>query len=76
MSSFIDIDETGFYLKSCVKNYGRSHKTIRVKYPSHYSRAEPKVNLIMAVEPGNNNLPPHVLGSTHRTCRWVYIFPG
>ena len=58
----INIDESGFYLNSCVKNYGRSHKTICVIHPSHYSRAEPKVNLIMTVEPGNTNLPPHVLG--------------
>ena len=65
-TSFIDIDETGFYLKSCVKNYSRSHKTIRARYPSRYTRKEPKVNLIMAVESGNTSLPPHVLGSAHR----------
>ena len=61
--SLIDIDETGFCLKSCTSNYGRGHRTCRVRVPSHYRRMESKINLILAVESGNHNIPPHLDGS-------------
>ena len=36
MQRLIDIDETGFYLKSCSPNYGRGLICQRVRNPSHY----------------------------------------
>jgi len=38
MSSLIDIDETGFYLKFVSKKYGRGHTTLRVRHPAHHPR--------------------------------------
>ena len=72
-SSLIDVDETGFYLKDCVTKYGRSHTTVRVRHTSHYTRREPKLNVIIAVESGNHNTHPNTSGSTNRPRRWVHI---
>ena len=68
-----DIDETGFYLKSCARKYGRGHTTCRVRHPSHYTRNERKVNVIMGVEPGNPNLARGTLGSREAPRRWIYM---
>ena len=68
-----DIDETGFYLKSCARKYGRGHTTCRVRHPSHYTRNERKVNVIMGVEPGNPNLARGTLGSREAPMRWIYM---
>ena len=73
MSSFIDIDETGFYLKSVSKKYGRGHTTVRVRHPAHYTRKEVKLNVVLAVEPGNPNLNPGLVGSMMHPRRWVHI---
>ena len=69
----IDVDETGFYLKSVTPNYGRAHTSCRVRFPAHYTRKEPKINVIFGIEPGNPNLPPHVDGSVERPRRWYHI---
>ena len=69
----IDIDETGFYLKSCAGGYGRGHTSCRVRCPSHYKRNEPKVNVILAIEPGNPNIERHLDGSVERPRRWIHV---
>ena len=69
----IDVDETGFYLSNIKTTYGRGHTTCRVRYPSHYTRSEPKINVIMAIEPGSQTVPPFVDGSTMFPRRWVFI---
>ena len=46
---------------------------MRVRHPANFSRSEIKVNLIIAVEPGNVILPPDVLGNITRPWRWVHI---
>ena len=69
----IDIDETGFYLKSCSSKYGRSNKTCRVRYPAHYKRNEPKINVILACESGNQNIPGNVDGSANRPRLWIQV---
>jgi len=85
LHSLIDIDETGFYLKACGSNYGRGHRTCRVRIPSHYRRMEAKINVILAVESGNPNIVPHLDGSIQRPRKWFrlttdnvdqYIFGG
>lgn len=73
MSSHIDIDETGFYLKCVSKKYGRGHTTVRVRHPDHYSRKEIKWNIILAVGPENPNLDPGSVGSMMHPRRWVFI---
>ena len=69
----IDVDETGFYLKTINTKYGRAHTTNRVRHPAHYTRSEPKVNVILGVEPGNPLLPPNVDGSIQRPRRWISV---
>ena len=49
----IDFDETGFYLSDRGGNYGRGYSCIRVRVPSHYTRAQRKVNVLCGVEAGN-----------------------
>ena len=69
----IDVDETGFFLKSVNTKYGRAHTTTRVRHPAHYTRSEPKVNVILGVEPGNPLLPPNGDGSIQRPRRWIHV---
>ena len=69
MRALLDVDETGFYVKSVSTKYGRRNTTIRVRYPSHYTRAEPKLNVILAIEPGDPTLPSGVVGSSDRPRR-------
>lgn len=47
MQRLIDIDETGFYLKSCSSNYGRGLICERFRNPSHYIRNALRVNVIL-----------------------------
>ena len=69
----IDVDETGFYLKKCSSNYGRGHRTCRVRCPAHYKRNEAKLNVILAVESGNANIPAHLDGSLERPRKWMRL---
>ena len=69
----IDVDETGFYLKTINTKYGRAHTTCRVRHPGHYTRSEPKVNVILGVEPGNPALPPDTDGSIQHPRRWIHV---
>ena len=73
MHRLIDIDETGFYLKKCSSNYGRGHRTCRVRTPSHYRRNELKINVILAVESGNPNIPNNLDGSVARPRKWLRL---
>ena len=67
----LDIDKTGFYLKKCASNYGRGHRTCRVRCPAHYRRNESKINVILAIEAGNPNVPSHLDGSIQRPRKWL-----
>jgi len=69
----IDVDKTGFYLKSINTKYGWSHTSTRVRHPAHYTRSELKVNVILGVEPGNPLLPPDIDGSIQRPRRWIHV---
>ena len=71
--SLMDIDETGFYVKSVRTKYGRGHTTCRVRTPAHYTRSEPKLNVILAIEPGDPTLPAGANGSTDRPRQWVRV---
>ena len=73
MRSLLDIDETGFYVKSVCTKYGRGHTTCRVRTPAHYTRSEPKLNVILAIEPGDPRLHPYEIGSVDRPRRWVKV---
>jgi len=61
--TLIGIYETGFYLHSISTKYGRNHTTCRIHHPSHYTQTQENLNVILAVEGGNNILPPAVNGS-------------
>ena len=39
----------------------------------HYTRREPKLNVIVVVESGNHNTHTNTSGSTNQPRRWVYI---
>ena len=69
----IDIDETGFYLKCCAENYGRGQTSYRIRHPSHYKRNEPKLNVVMGIEPMNPDIDHALDGSRNRPRRWVMI---
>ena len=73
MRKLIDIDETGFYLKCCSPNYGRGLICQRVRNPSHYNRNAQRVNVILAIEPGDPRLPANVDGSIENPRRWLKI---
>lgn len=73
MARLIDIDETGFYLKSCSSKHGRGHSSCRVRYPGHYTRKEKKVNVVLGIEPGDAELPPNIDGSIQNPRRWILV---
>ena len=73
MAILIDIDETGFYLSKLGSNYGRAVGCLRVRVPRHYTRNDQKLNVIIAVEPGDPNLPANVDGSVQNPRRWLMI---
>lgn len=46
----------------------------RVRYPSHdYKRNEPKVNVILAIEPGDPNIDANIDGSVEIPRRYIHI---
>ena len=69
----MDVDEAKFKLESCESKYGRFLKCIRVRDTGHYKKAASGLNLILAVEPGNLLLPPHVYGSIFNPRKWWII---
>jgi hypothetical protein len=70
---FLDFDEAGFCLKDCTRRRGWGPTLVRVRDTGHYNRNMTKLNLILAVEPGNPDLPPHVRGSVHKPRKWFRI---
>jgi transposase len=70
---FLDIDEAGFCLKSLKTNYGWAPKPVRVREIHHYSRHTEKLNLILAIEPGNPRIAPHERGSIQNPRKWWQI---
>ena len=73
----IDIDECGIELQSCNRSSGFAYTGARVRKPGNYSR-DVKVTVILAIEPGDPCLPPHVYGSVQNPRRWrrVEVVPG
>jgi transposase len=72
----IDVDETHFDLKCTASKYGYAPGPVRVRDTAHFKRGESMVNLILAIEPGNADLPDHVHGSTARPRKWFKITTG
>jgi len=70
----IDFDEMGIGLEQVQVSHGRSHSSLRVRKVGHYTK-DTKISVIMAVEPGDPRLPPHVDGSKERPRRWYLIRP-
>ena len=68
----IDIDKTGFYLKKFSSNYGRGHRTYRMRF-LHYRRNDTKINVILVVESGNLNIPPQLDGIIERPRKWLRL---
>ena len=71
-----DTNEAKFCVMDFEKKVGRSYQAIRVRDGGpHFSRSAPELNLIMTVEPGNANLPAHMLGSLENPRKWWHIAP-
>ena len=58
----IDIDECGLMLMIANRNFGHAMKHLRVRKKGNYCR-DTKVTVILAIEPGDPELPDHVVGS-------------
>ena len=70
---YIDVDEAGFTLTSCEPKYGKALSCVRVRDTAHYKKGQKGLTLVLAVEPGNPALPPHVYGSIHNPRKWWMI---
>ena len=68
-----DTDEAKFCVLDFEKKTGRSYQAVRVRDGGHFSRSAPELHLIMTVEPGNPNLPAHMLGSIENPRKWWKI---
>ena len=44
-----------------------------MRYPSHYKRNEPKVTVILAIEPGNPNIDANHYRSIEKPRRWIHV---
>lgn len=44
-----------------------------MRTPAHYTRSEPRINVILVIEPGDPTLPGHVDGSVINPRRWFQI---
>ena len=70
---FIDVDETGFYLSNVKKKYGWGHISGRIGYPSHYTRSDTKINVIMAINPGSQTVRSFVDGSLMFPHQYIFV---
>jgi hypothetical protein len=68
-----DVDECGFEIDDANANYGHAVKGLRVRKPGNYGRGKVKITVILAIEPGDPNLPAHVQGSVQRPRRWFRV---
>ena len=68
----VDFDECGIVLEQCNRSKGHSVTGVRIRKPGHYSRGI-KLTVIMAIEPGDPNLPPGTLGSVDWPRRWIWV---
>ena len=68
----IDADEMAVCLDETNKSYGHAHCSIRIRKPGHYVKDQ-KLTVIMAVEPGDPNLPANVDGSIQNPRHWIQV---
>ena len=68
----LDIDECGIEIQRTNRKYGHSFTGVRVVKPGHYSR-DTKLTVILAVEPGDPDLPAEVRGSIANPRRWLRL---
>lgn len=69
----IDMDEAKFCLDGIESKYGRALTCVRVRDTAHYKRGNRGITLILAIEPGNPNLPPHIYGSIQNPRKWWHL---
>ena len=67
---FIDADEFGVTLNRCNRTRGYAVSFHRVRKPGHYVR-NTKLTVLLAVEPGDPQIPAHIDGSVERPRRWI-----
>ena len=67
---FIDVDEFGISLERTNRKRGYALSFYRVRKPGHYTR-NTKMTVLVAVEPGDPQLPPNVDGSIEKPRRWI-----
>ena len=72
----IDIDEASFCLKKIEKRYGRAYSSCRVRDTANYTRMGGRINLLLAVEPGDPNIPANQIGSIEHPRTWYKIVDG
>jgi hypothetical protein len=68
----VDFDECGLAIEQCNRSKGHSVVGVRIRKPGHYA-SDTKLTVIMAVEPGDPNRPPHEEGSIQRPRRWIWV---
>ena len=69
---FIDVDEFSMSLTRCNRKRGYAMSFYRVRKSGHYVK-DTKLTVIIAVEPGDERLPPHLDGSLERPRRWIRV---
>jgi hypothetical protein len=70
----IDFDEFGIYLAKVETKYGHTATSVRARKAGHFTKSCPKLNVIIAIEPGDPTIPAHVDGSVERPGKWIRIF--
>ena len=66
----IDIDEFGLKLEKCNRTGGWALSCFRVRKEGHYKVGN-SLTCLLAIEPGDPNLPPQQRGSVENPRRWV-----
>lgn len=69
----IDVKEAKFCLSEIERSVGQNLTCFRVHDTGHYSHNAPSLTLVLAVEPGNPHLSPHIYGSIFNPRKWWRI---
>ena len=69
----LDIDECALEVKTANISYGHAVRGLRVRKIGNYGRGKSKITVILAVEPGDPDKPPHEEGSTDNPRLWYRV---
>ena len=72
-SLLIDVDEFDIDLTKTARKFGHSHCSLRIRKAGHFTR-DTRIHVVIAIEPGDPNLPLNARGSVGRPRKWIRFY--